>query len=131
MKLTKKITVIQTRWVATGLPATRSFELPETDIHAIVQYLNPGKQAYVELHFDDEHDTIIAVDGKHDPLRTFGFGGFGHITRADGNRVLVKQPNAALPTVACGYAHVHLFTPEEAATFTPITLNTEDDALFF
>ena len=131
MKLTKTITVIRTRWVATGLPETKTFEVDADNLDAIVSWLNPGRQGYVELHFDDEHHTILAVDGKHDPLRTFGFGPFGHITRADGTRVLVKQPNPALPLVAVGYAQVHLFTPEEAATFALVTLNTEDNALFY
>ena len=131
MKLTKTITVIRTRWVATGLPETKTFEVDADNLDAIVSWLNPGRQGYVELHFDDEHHTILAVDGKHDPLRTFGFGAFGHITRADGTKVLVKQPNPALPLVAVGYAQVHLFTPEEAATFRLVTLNTEDNALFY
>ena len=126
MKTTIK--VIRTTWVATGIPATRTSEVDATDINQLVQHLNPGRLGYVELHFDDEHQTVLAVDGKHDPLRSFGFGPLGHITRNDGTRVLVKRPNAALPTVAVGYYRVEAFTPEEAATFAPIKLD-EDLAL--
>ena len=117
------IKVIRTTWVATGIPATRTFEVDASDTAALVQHLNPGRLGYVELHFADEHHTILAVAGAHDPLRSFGFGPLGHITRNDGTRVLVKQPNAALPTVAVGYYRVEAFTPEEAATFKQIEID--------
>jgi len=123
MNTTPTIKVIRTTWVATGVPSTRTSQVDVNDIPALVQHLNPGRLGYVELHFDDEHHTILAVDGKHDPLRSFGFGPLGHITRNDGTRVLVKRPNAALPTVAVGYYRVEAFTPEEAATFKQIEID--------
>lgn len=64
--------------------------------------------------------SIISIEaGDKQPMRTSGFGEFGHVI-SDGKRVSINRPHPLLPHLAPTFRKVEQFSAETLATFKPV-----------